>query len=140
MLDGRLTRCGESISRVLLDIVVQLVLAHERRAFQRRHQIKIHALLRSHGHLAVGSFAAVQSIEEVADACFVFSDRLDDAFLAAELELVAQSGQEVDKHICRDEVLHSREVRDGAGEEVSDKGRVCQGETVCDHAAPRCFC
>jgi hypothetical protein len=136
VLDGRLTWRAKSIPRVLLNVVVQLVLADERRALQRWHEIKVNALLRSHGDLAVGSVAAVQSIEEVADARFVFSDRLNDALLAAELELVAQGRQELDEHLCRDELLHGREVRHSAGEDVRDEGRVFQSEAVCNHATP----
>jgi hypothetical protein len=75
--------------RVLFHVKLQLLLTDQNRSLELRHQLKVHALFRSHRSFAVGRTASVHSIQEVADTGLVLSVGLNDAFLAAELDLIA---------------------------------------------------
>ena len=80
-----LTRCVKTVSRVLLNIVVQLVIADQRRAAECRHQLKVGTVFGSHGNLAVSCTTSIQSVQEVANAGLVLGVRLNETLLATEL-------------------------------------------------------
>lgn len=80
-----LTRRVKTVPRVLFNVVVQLILADQWRATERRHQLKVCTGFGGHGTLAISCTATVQSVQEVANAGLVLGVRFDETFLTAEL-------------------------------------------------------
>jgi hypothetical protein len=131
-----LTRTLQPPPRILLSVILQLSLTDKLRPLQSRRELSIIPLYRCHSELTVKGTAKEHGVEEVADASLIFSVGFDEAFVAAELDLVANGRDHFDKGVHGDESFWHGKVRYSEGEEVGHEPGEFEGEAVGNHSSP----